>query len=94
MYEKTNACRTQVNDMKENEDKELTMDFIESLMEPYYLLADVDCNDNLLCELDVIERCLNEKSDNPLSDRCFVLFDDEKCRSTSMKSLTKSSLNV
>lgn len=79
MYGKTNACRTQVNDM--NEDKELTMDFIESLMEPYYLLADVDCNDNLLCELDVIERCLHEKSDNPLSDRCFVLFDDEKCRS-------------
>ncbi len=55
--------------MKENEDKELTMDFIKSVMDDSYTLVWVSHDDRLDENLDVIEDCLNKKSAMALYDK-------------------------
>lgn len=47
-----------------NKDKELTMDFIRSVMEDSYTLVWVNYDDNLNENLDVIETCMKEKKYN------------------------------
>ena len=46
----------------ERENKELTMDFIKSVMEDSYTLVWVNYDDNLNENFDVIETCMKEKS--------------------------------
>lgn len=55
--------------------KELTMDFIGSLMKPAYTLVWVEHSDNLDGCLDIVEKCLEEKSTAALDDKvddCYV----------------------
>lgn len=52
-----------------NGNKELTLDFIISLMELSYILVWVDYDDNLDNNLDVIEKCLDERKPDTLYDR-------------------------
>ena len=53
----------------EKENKELTMDFIRSVMEDSYTLVWVNYDDNLNENLDVIETCMKEKSAMTLYDK-------------------------
>ncbi len=57
-----------VNDM-ERGNKELTMDFIRSVMDDSYTLVWVNYDDNLNENLDVIETCMKEKSAMTLYDK-------------------------
>ncbi len=61
------SCHLLQHDMNGN--NELTMDFIRSLMEPSYTLVWVDHDDNLDNNLDVIEKCLDERKPDTLYDR-------------------------
>lgn len=64
--------------MMERENKELTMDFIKSVMEDSYTLVWVNYDDNLNENLDVIEDCMKEKSAVTLYDKTDYWYQDAR----------------
>ncbi len=62
----------------EKENKELTMNFIRSVMEDSYTLVWVNYDDNLNENLDVIETCMKEKSAMTLYDKTDYWYQDAR----------------
>lgn len=62
----------------ERDGKELTMDFIKSVMEDSYTLMWVSHDDNLNENLDVIEDCIKEKSAMTLYDKTDSWYQDAR----------------
>ncbi len=60
------------------QDKELTMDFIRSLMKPSYTLAWVSPDDNLDGNIDAVEKCLEERSPLTLHEKADGWYEDAR----------------
>lgn len=58
--------------------KELTMDFIGSLMKPAYTLVWVEHSDNLDGNLDIVEECLDKQSTEALDDKVDDCYGDTR----------------